>query len=195
MVVLCALVLASVPPELQQVADAMQSVQSLRVQMRQTKEMQVFGEPMIATGSLIFVRPRRLRMDLRGDGGSTLIIDGDTLTLHHVDLNRTEHLSLGRDARARAVAEHLFLLLEAKPEALASVYEVNVTTRSPLQARLVPKAEALRRIIAYVDARFDDRGFVDLLVMNETNGDATRWEFTAPQINTAVADSTFRLQP
>lgn len=184
---------ADLPAELQAIAVRMRTIQSLEVRMHQEKEMAAFGEVLKAEGKLVFARPRRLLMDLDGPGGTTLVINGDTMSTRYKALNKTEHKNLSRDPRARAVAEHLFLLLDADPEALSAVYRLQVLTTSPLKVRLVPKPEALARIIAHVDAKFDARGFVDELTLYESGGDTTRWRFDTPRINFAVDASRFRI--
>lgn len=184
-----------IPPELEKVARTMAAVSSLRVTMQQQKEMSVFGEVLEATGELVLLRPRQLMMDLTGPGGTRLVVNGDTMAIHYKALGKTERFSLSRDPRAKALADHLFLLLEADPKALQGTYAVQITGRKPLQIRLVPKPEALRKVIRHVNVRFDARGFVDHLVLQEGNGDVTRWTFGDPVLNTKIPPHTFTLQP
>ena len=111
----------AVAPALQAVADKMRAIRTLQVRMRQEKEIRVLAETVKSTGTLTFARPRRLAIDLQGEGGTKLVIDGDAMITVYKALGRTERTSLSKDPRARAVAEHLFLLLEAEPKALAAV--------------------------------------------------------------------------
>ena len=183
--------IATASPAAQAIADKMRSIETLQVRMRQEKELQVLAETVKTEGTLTFARPRRLAIDLKGEAGATLIIDGDTMITVYKTLKRTERTSLSKDPRARAVAEHLFLLLEAEPKALAAVYDVTVLEEKPLTIRLVPRSDALAGILARVEARFDGRGFVDRLILFEKNGDLTRWEFDTPRINEPVPNSAF----
>jgi len=182
-----------IPPELAAIASKMQQIQTLQVTMHQKKEMKIFGEVLESTGTLVFARPRRLAMDLTGPGGNTLIVDGDQMIMHYKALKKTERMSLSGDPRAKAVAEHLFLLLDAEPRALLGVYDITIENKKPLIIRLVPKAEALRRLIAHVDTRFDARGFVDELVMHEPGGDTTRWLFADPVLNEKIPEARFKV--
>ena len=182
---------ASVSPAVAAIADKMRGIQSLQVRMRQTKTLAVLAETVVSEGTLTFARPRRLAIDLQGEGGTTLIIDGDAMVTVYKALGTTERTSLSKDPRGRAVAEHLFLLLDADPKALAAVYDVAVLTEKPLRIRLTPRADALRKMLAKVEARFDALGFVDELVLSEKNGDQTRWQFDSPRVNEAVPESVF----
>ncbi len=185
----------TIPPELAAVAAKTRTIHSLEVRMHQEKKLAAFGETLSADGTLAFARPRRLAMDLSGDGGTKLVIDGDQMMMHYKALAKTERLSLAKDPRARAVAEHLFLLLDADPVALAEIYHLEVRAAAPLLVRLKPKSPALARLIAHVDARFDARGFVDEMTMTESGGDTTRWLFRDPVLNREPSPELFKLVP
>jgi outer membrane lipoprotein-sorting protein len=174
---------AALAPELLRVAERMRAVQTLQVSLTQEKEMAAFGDVVRASGRVVLARPKKLLLDLEGPGGTTLVVSGDRMRLTYKALKKTEDHDLSRDLRAKAVADHLFLLLDADPQALQEVYEVSVTKRAPLEARLVPKAEALRRILRHVDLRFDAALLVETLVLQEDNGDVTRWRFSKPRVN------------
>jgi outer membrane lipoprotein-sorting protein len=130
-------------------------------------------------------------MDLSGPGGTILIINGDEMILHYKALKKTERHQLSRDIRSKAIAEHLFLLLDANPESLSKTYTIKVVQASPLKIQLTPKAEALRKLIATIDAEISNRGYVAQLVLNESNGDKTRWRFTDPVLNTPLDGALF----
>jgi len=182
-----------IPDELTQMAAKMKQVQTLSVAMHQEKTLLAFGDTLQADGRLVFARPRRLWMDLTGPGGTTLAINDAQMAVHYKTLDKTEHHDLRRDPRAKAVAEHLFLLLDADPVALAAVYAVSLLKSQPLTVRLVPLAPALHDVISSVEAQIDANGFVSRLELLEANGDKTVWRFSAPVINQPVADSLFAL--
>jgi outer membrane lipoprotein-sorting protein len=186
---------ASVSPAVQAIADKMRGIQSLQVRMRQTKTLSVLAETVTSDGTLTFVRPRRLVIDLAGEAGTTLIIDGDAMTTVFKALGATERTSLSKDPRGRVVAEHLFLLLDLEPKALAAVHEVAVLSEKPLKIRLTPRPETLARILNKIEARFDVLGFVDELTIFERNGDQTRWQFDSARVNQAIPESVFRPRP
>ena len=184
-----------IPPELADLAERMRTVRSLAARVYQEKEIAALAEVVRNEGRFAFARPRRLAMDLDGPGGTLLVLDGDTMTVRYKGLDRTETTRLSVDPRARAVAEHLFLLLDADPPALARVYRMEVLGRRPLEVRLTPLAEALSRIIGHVDAQLDPRGFVSTLVIVEANGDRTRWSFREPVINAPLPSDLFSPPP
>lgn len=183
----------SIPPELAAMAVKMREVRSLTARVRQEKELAALAEVVRNDGRFAFERPRRLEMDLDGAGGTRLVIDGDTMAMTYKGVGRTERMQLSRDPRARAVAEHLFLLLDADPAELAKVYRLQVLQAKPLRIRLEPLAEALANIIAHVDADLDARGFVSMISIVEVNGDRTVWRFDAPTLNAPVPPQRFAL--
>jgi len=171
-------------------AAAMRNISTLQVNMEQTKALVSLAEKVQAKGTLCFARPRRLAMDLNGPGGTQLVIDGDLLTMTYKALKKTETTNLTRDPRGRAIAEHLFLLLEAEPQQLTQIYGLTVVKEQPLRVELTPKSEALSRIIKRVEARFHNKGFVEHLVLEEQNGDSTVWEFSSPRLNQPLDPAT-----
>ncbi len=183
----------AIPPELLAMAAKMHEVKSLTARVRQEKELAALAEVVRNDGRFAFERPRRLEMDLDGPGGTRLVIDGDTMAMTYKGVGRTERMQLSRDPRARAVAEHLFLLLDAEPSELAKVYGLEVLQPKPLRVRLEPLAPALAQIIAHVDADLDPRGFVSMITIVEAGGDRTVWRFEAPVLNVAVPPQRFAL--
>jgi outer membrane lipoprotein-sorting protein len=182
---------AAIPPELAAVAAKMRDIRSLSARLHQEKEIAALAEVVRNDGTFAFERPRKLALDLDGPGGTSLVINDGVMVMRYKGLGRTEITRLSRDPRARAVAEHLFLLLEADPEPLSSVYTLEVAHRAPLRVRLTPQAEALAKILRHVEAEFDERGFVSLLVITEANGDRTVWRFDTPTINQPIAAERF----
>jgi outer membrane lipoprotein-sorting protein len=185
----------TIPPELTAMADRMHAVRTLSARVRQEKELSALAEVVVNDGRFAFERPRRLAMDLEGPGGTRLVIDGDTMVMQYKTVGRSERTELSRDPRARAVAEHLFLLLDADPASLAKVYGLTVLEHRPLRIRLTPLAEALAKILAHVDADLDERGFVSTLTIVEANGDRTVWRFESPVVNEPIPAERFTLPP
>jgi outer membrane lipoprotein-sorting protein len=188
-VVLCAG--APVDDGPQAIAVRARHVQTLRARMLQEKELAVLGDVIRSEGTFLFERPRRLRMDLGGDSGTVLVIDGDRMVTHYKGLGKTERVRLSRDERASHVADHLFLLLDGDPVALGKVYEVEVRGREPLQVRLTPRSDGLAKVIRYVDAELDRRGFVASITVREANGDRTAWRFVDAVVNARLPASSF----
>lgn len=183
----------TMPAPLEKLAKAMQQVRTLQASMRQEKEMAVFGETIVSRGRLAFVRPRMLWMDIDNPGGSTLIVNGDQMVMHYKGLGTTERFDLRRDPRAKAVAEHLFLLLEADLGELGRIYTLTVQQEKPLRFSLTPRAEALARIISRIDARTNGRGLVSRLDLIESGGDVTRWSFDEQVVNAEIDSSRFQV--
>jgi len=185
----------AIPPELAVMAAKMREVRSLTARVRQEKELTALAEVVRNDGRFAFERPHRLEMDLDGPGGTRLVIDGDDMAMTYKGVGRTERMQLSRDPRARAVAEHLFLLLDADPNELAKIYGLEVLQAKPLRVRLKPLAPALAGIIAHVDADLDPRGFVSMITIVEANGDRTVWRFDAPTLNAVIPAQRFALPP
>lgn len=198
MTALLLLVLASTPtalaPELAALAAKMKSVTTLRADVHQDKVLAAFSETITSTGSLVFARPRNLWLDFAGPDGTTLVVNGDEMALRYTALARTERYRLSRDLRAKAIAEHIFLLLEADPRALGEVYVLELVAKSPMTLRLRPRAEALAAVIATIEAQFDERGLVHRMEIHEAGGDLTRWVFSNVRTNTPVPTERFALQ-
>jgi outer membrane lipoprotein-sorting protein len=184
----------ALPPALARLAESAGAIQTLSAELEQEKELAAFAEVTRSRGTFRFARPRRLRLDLDGVGGSTMLIDNDTMTVRYKTSGRVERTPLSSDAKARVVADHLFLLLSADPRALAPIYEVAVLEERPLlRIRLTPRAPALAKILASITASIDARALVHELVIREANGDRTRWRFTHHHLNEPLPDKLFQL--
>ncbi|MCK5689521.1 outer-membrane lipoprotein carrier protein LolA [Myxococcota bacterium] len=189
----------TIPAELLQIAKVMHSVQSLQAHMEQEKELSIFGEVLKSSGTLSFSRPGKLRMELTGDGGHTLVINDDEVAIHYKSLGKTERKKLATDPQAKAIAEHLFMLLDADPKALDKVYAISIIpTVSDKQSKttaiiLKPKAEALAAIINRVEVEFNAQSFVKTLTIFERSGDLTRWLLSKQRSNIKLSQELFTL--
>ena len=182
---------AKLQQSIQQSLQPFGNVKTLVATVDQEKTISLLEEPVHTVGQLLFQRPNKLRMDFQGPNGTTLLIDGATMTMHYKALKKTETYSLAGNVRSQAMAEHLFLRLNPDTKRLSAIYELTIQKRDPLVLVLTPKAPALRKHIASIRVKINPKGYVSLLELNEANNDTTKWTFTKTVLNSTIQSSLF----
>jgi len=182
---------AEAPATLRALAGETRAIRTLQARLRQEKILTVLAETVRSEGTLAFARPRRLVVELGGEVGTRIVIDGDAMTTVDHALRRTARARLSSDPRARAVADHLFLLIDLDMSVMTRAYSLTVLGENPLKIQLVPKHEVLRQMIGRIELELDPRGFASSLALFETNGDVTRMRLDRAILNAPIDERVF----
>jgi hypothetical protein len=172
---LCALAPARGLPasraELERLMQGMASSPGVVARFTETKHLALLAEPLESRGTLYFIPPDRLVREVTRPGASRLVIDGGRLAIQ--DEAGGQEVDLAGNPIAREVIENFVALFAGDLAALERRYQVDFEVATPRwKLRLVPRAAAMRRLIARVEIRGDGSGMREL-AMFEQDGDRT----------------------
>ncbi|MEE3327821.1 MAG: outer membrane lipoprotein carrier protein LolA [Myxococcota bacterium] len=157
--------------------------QGVRAHFTEERHLSILTTPIQTEGELFFSPPSRLARHTRRPGRSSLIVDGDRLTLS--DETGEQTLSLDSSAVARGLVDNFILLLRGDLSSLRQMYEVAFYSRGSADSpdstgwviELVPRDPTTRSLVERIRITgiSDSLSSMDTL---ETNGDRTIMKFS-----------------
>ncbi|MCP4900305.1 MAG: MMPL family transporter [bacterium] len=117
------------------------NTQAMSCEIEQTKSLEVFKEPVHLEGTIVFMQPSYIKVELQGDENLALFSNGETIWFVDRDLDEVEELP----ATQRSALSHVlpgFSLSDA--DALRNEFDVTMeqTEAAPYRLRLLPRAES-----------------------------------------------------
>lgn len=171
----------------------------LSARFRETKHLELLQEPLSSSGVLHFAPPDRLVRRVEEPVASMLLVVGDTVTIRGAGGDWS--VDLGLHPAVRAFVDGFRLILRGDLVALHEAYTVEFEApdgnpNGDWRIRLVPRLEALRRVVAWI-ALAGRGSVVRELRLVEANGDETLDEFfdvdAGRRFSEAELESLFRV--
>lgn len=187
-----ALLYPTAEPDLSAVLNKLQAHQTVQASMVQLKTNKAFKQPQRSEGRFIVAPPRKLRWEYQKPFRTTLVLNGDKVSMSYPDLNRKQTFDLNRDPSMKAVLETILFFLEAKPARVNERFSVTLAAAETDVARLtlVPKAETARQLLARIVVDVDtQRGVLARIQLIEPDGDSSDIRFSKHRLNEAVDEA------
>jgi outer membrane lipoprotein-sorting protein len=174
--------------EIQAASDQVRSFSSEFVQERR---LALFTEPVIFRGSLVVVRPDRLRWEFISPVPSVLIFRGDR-GIRCNDKAPPVHFDLGTDPIMRTVAEQLWLWLGGDYSRLNATYQMEKS--GPASLTISPKDKAMLEYITSITITFNKTSKQpEKVEIADPGGDMTIISFHSYVLNGKTPDVLFAL--
>lgn len=186
--------IASAPPaqaaEVRAILEPLQQHTSVTAAIRQVKVMRAFTRPQEAHGRLIVLPPRRLRWEYTTPFRATLVLSGDRVTMAYPELGRRRTIDLNQDPGLKSVLDAILFFMEADPNAVIERFEVTIAAGAQTRLQLVPRAEAVRALLARVDVVVDtERNVLTSIRLEEPDGDHTTLTFSGVEVDKPVDEA------
>lgn len=135
-------------PELMQ---SLQQVKSASGQFVERKFMHVLNEPLVASGTLLYVAPDQVQKITVSPKWERLTLAGDRLTIEGAAGEQSRRLSLSRYPEVGAFVEGIRATLAGDLAGLRRFYDVSLAGDPwQWQLRLVPKDPKLRKLVTSI---------------------------------------------
>lgn len=135
------------------------------------KYLQVLDRPLELTGRLLYVAPDRLEKRTLTPKPETLIVSGDSLTIHEAGRARPRRLRLQDHPALWGFVESIRATLAGDLAALERFYAIGLEG-APLdwQLALVPRVQAMRAVVKLIRIGGDEAG-LRWIEVTEAQGD------------------------
>ncbi len=170
-------------------------VETLAGEFTQRNRIKLFKQELTSKGRLLFRRPRQIRWEYLEPDPSTLILDGQKVTLKMAG-SEPQVFDLARDATMRAVFDQLLLWLQ--PDSLArarDAYQLAVAGSAETPTLiLTPRAgDPMARAFRKVELKLDGKsGRLRGIALFEQNGDEKEIAFTRLTPNAPLPPDSFK---
>jgi hypothetical protein len=159
--VLVALPAAAQPPTvdaprwgLPQLMASLQQVKSASGQFVERKTLRVLNQPLVASGTLLYVAPDQIQKITVSPQRERLALSGDTLTVEGGPDDRTRTMPLASYPEVAAFVEGIRATLAGDLPALERFYTVRLAgDPTSWQIELQPREERLRKLVQWIRIR------------------------------------------
>jgi outer membrane lipoprotein-sorting protein len=168
-------------PGLQALMRGMAETAGVSADFREVKELALLAEPLVSRGTLYFIPPDRLARHTRSPSPSSLIVDGDRLTV--ADPAGGDRVELSQNPVARLFVDNLIVLFSGDLAALRRRYVPHFESgEDHWSLALEPRRSPVKDLIARITLRGDGTSLREMEVL-ETDGDRTRTFLSAVQVD------------
>jgi outer membrane lipoprotein-sorting protein len=168
---------SALPPagaQLSQLLAAFARMPGLEARFEEEKRIGLLARPLSSRGRLFFAKPGFMLRRVEQPKPSEVLITPQQLTLKSADGEQSIDLAARPDVRP--FVESLTWLLAGNEKALSSVYQLEFSQANPAasgwQLKLIPKAEPLSHLIAYINVLGSGYAVSEIQV-REKGGDET----------------------
>lgn len=168
-------------PGLQELMRGMAETAGVSADFREVKELALLAEPLVSRGTLYFIPPDRLARHTRSPSPSSLIVDGDQLTV--ADPAGGDQVELSRNPVARLFVDNLIVLFSGDLAELRRRYVPHFESgEGHWSLALEPRRSPIKDLIARITLRGDGNSLRQMEVL-ETDGDRTRTFLSRVQVD------------
>lgn len=192
LLLLSTLVFISWADSWESIKGAAQQISSINADFIQKKNMSILAHPLVSKGRFIYQRPGSLRWEYTGPVQSVLL-------MHKGSLRRYTKGSRGFTEDSTARLQAMAVVVQEMTAWLSGEFNENpdftVTLKqgTPVQIILVPKNEAMKKIISSIELSLSDKpGVIDRVTINEGESSNTVIDFTSIKINSAINEALFK---
>jgi len=135
------------------------------------KHLKILDQPLELSGRLLYVAPDRFEKRTLTPKPETLIVDGDSLTIHETNRSKPRRLRLQDHPAVWGFVESFRATLAGDLPALERFYAVGLQgTRRAWELALVPRVQAMRAVVKQIQIHGGD-GSLHRIEITEAHGD------------------------
>jgi outer membrane lipoprotein carrier protein len=178
--------------DLDQIAAIQANIQTLSARFVQRRSLELFAEELVSRGGFYFKRPDRFRWDVDEPFRTSMVVAAGTIVTRDADGTQAHAIPLPVSATEIAG------LLTGSVAVLRGLFDVHVLTPAGGGERLElqPLQPTLARTVRAVTLDLAPREkYVRRIVLQEASGDRIEITFDDVQINGALSDALFALEP
>jgi len=172
-------------------------IRTVQTDFTQEKELAVFSQKVVLTGSIALENPDRLAWHVMSPMRYSLIIADGVARQWDEDSDREQHIALSKNAVLKVVTEQLQKWFTGQYASLARDYDVKVVGRNPIILTFVPRESAMmKKAVEQITVTFrEDARYVHEILVEEAGGDSTRMVFEDTVLNAEIDPSMWEVNP
>lgn len=179
---------------LQQLSRNSSAVESLSCDFVQEKHLDILDDALTSTGRFSFQRPDRLRWEIVEPVSSGIVVSGEDGGTWHDRTGESEHFKTRDVPAIRILSQQLFAFATMDFEALEKQFQITLLQKKPAVILLTPHAVDMQDYIQSLQVTIAEGGqHVEMVKMNESDGDYTTIRFSNVVTNTPLGKNLFEL--
>jgi len=177
---------------LQQLEKEFGGIRSLQAEFVQEKHLSIFEDVAQTSGVCLFRHPRNIRFELREPFRSIVIADGKKAAKYEDMKGQWQKLNMQDSEVLLVVMNQIAAWLQGKFNQQTDIYEIHAQQAECVTIILIPRPEALRKIISAIELQLDkDNKKFTSVTMREPGGDYSVMTFVSELRNADLAENLF----
>ncbi len=178
-------------PSIDEVFVRLSGPKTVHASFTQTQHRAVLSRPLESTGSMVFVRPDKLRWQVDTPTKVIFMLSGASLSTTMPDLGVSERITLAERPQYMGLVEGLTVWLHADANRVETDYDA--AWRDGLLVLRPTRDELARWVQSFSLTLSADRSFVSQVELTEPDGDRVVFAFSEVRLDDPVDDGLFRM--
>ncbi len=179
---------------LKQLHQNMGGIRSASVEFKQETHRAILEEVIQTSGRCLFQFPNNIRFEICEPFQSVVIANGQSVAKYEKPAGQWKKLETPGRGGILAVMNQIALWLQGDFGGRNAVYDISILEGTGLTVKLVPRNEAMLKVIAEIDLELSqDRTRFSSLTLREANGDYSIMNFVAEQRGLVLPKEAFDL--
>jgi outer membrane lipoprotein-sorting protein len=154
--------------------DGMRPIRAVISEFVQERRLQLFAEPIVSEGVLVFEKPRRVRWETTAPYRSLFVADGSDATQFEWVDGQRRPLNTPMPRSLFQMLDQIATLHQGRLRDAEAAFAITVRTGQVCRVILAPKREGDRAFLEAMELHFaPDLSAMRAIVLRETNGDTT----------------------
>jgi outer membrane lipoprotein-sorting protein len=168
-------------------------MKSLQADFVQKRHMLVFEEPLVAEGVLYYKAPGCLRWELTKPFSSVLLYVNGKVSKIIKNGVENRQLDIGSQELMRRIIGMIVGWMQGDLDKSREYFNLEISRDQNYRVHLLPKAEALRKMIHSIDLIMDVENYhIRKVIIKEPRGDRIEIQYLKEQWNLELVDDLFK---
>jgi outer membrane lipoprotein carrier protein len=175
-----------------EIARASRNTTTIQSKFTQVKHLAIMENPVRSQGVFHFKKDNHMRWEITRPNRWGFYLNGSCGERWRGDVSQKERFCAQQSPGMKVFIEQVVSWVNADFETLRKGYHICILGKAPIDLKLVPLAEQVRKHLAHIRIVFAaDARHVDTLEIQETGGDMSRVRFTDVVLNDPLPVSLF----
>ncbi len=168
-------------------------IRTLRVGFRQERHLELFVEPLVSEGILIFSRPGRLHWEWSQPYGSLLVLRDGRIARFDIEDGKLRRLRPAGEEMLQSVALQLTRWLQGRFRDSSDLFTIEVFPGPPARIALLARSEGMAKMLSRIELELKPGPSVSQVRLYSPRGDTTVIVFSDEVRNHDLPEKLFAL--
>jgi outer membrane lipoprotein-sorting protein len=175
----------------------MSTIQTLKTEFVQEKNLAIFQKSLVLKGTVFMKRPALLAWHVREPLRYSLVIDDEVVRQWDEETNRIQRISLSKNVAFKTVLRQMKEWFSGTYSSLTEEYKVTVLKGQGLALRFVPRSNSLAHnvILSVTIVLREDERYIHQIRIEEKGGDNTVLTFVDTLFNIPIDATAWEVKP
>ncbi|MCD4781860.1 MAG: outer membrane lipoprotein carrier protein LolA [Candidatus Omnitrophica bacterium] len=175
----------------------MSNINTLTTKFVQIKDLSLFKQKLEIKGSLYLKKPSSFAWHIDVPLKQRIILEKNIVKQWDEDTNQVQKINLDKNPSFSIMTDQMKRWVSGSYLSLVDEYEIEIVQSSPIRLKFTPleNSMAFKMIKSIVILFQEDETYIESIVISETNGDSTKFQFLETSLNVALDPQAWKIKP